>query len=342
MSYSTLVVEAIRQHTADTKSIEFTPSESWSYKPGQFLTIVRKHRDQEIRRQYSFSSHPILDRRPTITFKRIPNGEVSRWLFDDVKVGDAIQTIGASGYFTLPDDTSSFEKILLLSAGSGITPNLSIIKEVLHFHPHLSCVLIYSNHSEESTLFLKELRTLQQAFASRLSVEFLFSNARDLKRARLGKYVLEELFRLHVPHPQKTLAFVCGPLDYRQMANITLLNEGIPADQIRKEIFHTPLAAARPEPRDKDRHRVEVLFEGSKHQFDVQYPDTILQAAKNKQILLPFSCEAGRCGTCAATCLEGEVWMSRNEVLLDSEMSKGRILTCTGYPIGGDVRLKIE
>jgi len=57
---------------------------------------------------------------------------------------------------------------------------------------------------------------------------------------------------------------------------------------------------------------------------------------------LPYSCEAGRCGSCTATCIDGKVWMSYNEVLMDDEISKGRVLTCTGYPIGGDVVLKFE
>ena len=67
-----------------------------------------------------------------------------------------------------------------------------------------------------------------------------------------------------------------------------------------------------------------------------QYPVTILQAAKQKGIMLPYSCEAGKCGTCVATCLQGNVWHAYNEVLLDRELEKGRILTCTGYPYGNE------
>jgi ring-1,2-phenylacetyl-CoA epoxidase subunit PaaE len=56
--------------------------------------------------------------------------------------------------------------------------------------------------------------------------------------------------------------------------------------------------------------------------------------------VLPYSCEAGKCGTCAATCTSGKVWMSYNEVLLDKEIAEGRVLTCTGFAVAGNVTLQ--
>ncbi|MES1221666.1 MAG: 2Fe-2S iron-sulfur cluster binding domain-containing protein [Bacteroidota bacterium] len=52
---------------------------------------------------------------------------------------------------------------------------------------------------------------------------------------------------------------------------------------------------------------------------------------------MPYSCEAGNCGSCAATCTKGKVWMAYNEVLMDDEIAKGKILTCQGYAVDGDV-----
>ncbi len=83
-----------------------------------------------------------------------------------------------------------------------------------------------------------------------------------------------------------------------------------------------------------DPHIVHVDVKGKHVQLTVQYPLTILQAAKQAGLELPYNCEAGKCGTCAATCLQGKVWHSYNEVLVDSELEKGRILTCTAFPFG--------
>ena len=89
-------------------------------------------------------------------------------------------------------------------------------------------------------------------------------------------------------------------------------------------------------------HTVVIQLQKKLIQFQTQYPQTILQAAKKAGLVLPYSCEAGRCGSCAATCTAGEVWMSYNEVLMEDEIANGKILTCTGYPVRGDVLLKFE
>lgn len=341
MSFINLTLRSIKQETPDTKTFTFEKEPLLAYRAGQFLTIVKNTLTQEVRRQYSFISHPRLDDYPAITVKRIPNGEISRWLFDEAKAGDTIKSIGSSGQFTLPTHTHSYQKVLFLAAGSGITPILSLIKEVLYFR-QLEVVLIYSNHSEASTLFLQELRELQHKFTARFKVEFLFSDAKNLMRARLGKSILEELFHQYISRPQHTLAYVCGPLDYRQMAMVTLLAQGIPTDQLHKEVFHTPPARMYQEPPDKDEHAVKIQLNHQLIELHVQYPNTILAAAKERGIDLPYSCEAGRCGTCAATCARGKVWMSRNEVLTERELENGRILTCTAYPIEGDVELIVS
>ena len=65
-------------------------------------------------------------------------------------------------------------------------------------------------------------------------------------------------------------------------------------------------------------------------------------AAKAQNIMLPYSCEAGRCGSCAARCTSGKVWMAYNEVLTDDEIAKDRVLVCQAYPVGGDVVIEYE
>jgi ferredoxin-NADP reductase len=233
-------IHSITPVTSDTKTFEFRFDQSFPYLPGQFLTIIRKVNDREVRRQYSFSSHPAMDKYPAITVKRIANGELSRWLFDEVVIGDRLCTTGASGLFTMPETGPEHNTFLLLAAGSGISPVFSLIKELLFCNTDKRVILIYSNHFQEETIFLKEIRILQQKFSDRFFVEFLFSNNKDLRRARLGKLLLEELYKQYVESPQRTLAYVCGPYDYMQMVRITLRTEGLPPDNVRSEIFIAP------------------------------------------------------------------------------------------------------
>ncbi len=336
-----LTIQGIVQETSDTKSFLLKgTTQKLTYQPGQFLTLIHPLHSS-IRRSYSLSSHPLLDEYMRITVKRIPNGEYSRWLFDDAKVGDQIETIGASGFFTFPEQLDESTTLLLLAAGSGITPIISLLKEVLYFHQQ-RIIFINSNRSPADIIFYQELLKLKETFGDRLHLELLVSTNKNLLRARLSKSLLAEFIHQHIKDRTKTRVYLCGPRDYMQMALITLINENIALENIRTEIFNTEKPKVKELPADTDKHHVTISYQGKRFQLAVQYPTTILQAAQLEGIELPYSCEAGRCGTCAATCVSGKIWMSRNEVLLDKETSKGRVLTCTGYAIGGDVELVIK
>lgn len=335
------IIKSIQKETTDTKSFGLAFDEPVVYLPGQFLTVIQPRGSKEVRRQYSFSSHPVLSPFPTITVKRIDNGELSRWFFDEAKAGDVLFSSGISGRFTLPEAIEEIDTFLFLAAGSGITPIFSLLQEALNFHPTKRVILIYSNRSEQDAIFLLTLQQWQKRFPQ-LTIEYLFSNSKNLMRARLGNLLLVEFYKKYIRDPNKTMVYLCGPYDYMQMLEITLRTEGIPSDQVRKEVFLSPEVSDELLPPDQLPHRVTINDRGEITTFHVQYPTTILQAAKKKNLDLPFSCEAGRCGTCAATCTKGEVWMKVNEVLSDKEVSKGRVLTCTGYPVGGDVELKFE
>jgi len=338
MALQQLRILSIHEETPDTKSLVLEEiGEKIHYLPGQFLTLLLPS-NKEVRRSYSLSSHTALDSHLQIAVKRIANGQYSRWLYDDAKPGDIIETIGASGFFTLPSALPEEAVILLLAAGSGITPMMALLKELLYMRCQ-RVVLVYSNRSAAQTIFLKEIQQLEQDFADRLKMEYLFSTSKNLLRARLSKALLAQLLHQHVPHVSQAIAYLCGPHDYMQMAGITLLAEGVTVDNIRTEIFYTGQPKAANRPPDENPHLVTVLYKQNVYQLTVKYPNTILQTAKLAGIDLPYSCEAGRCGTCAATCTKGEVWMSRNEVLLDKEVAGGRVLTCTGYPIHGDAEV---
>ncbi|MCD6063884.1 MAG: oxidoreductase FAD-binding protein [Flavipsychrobacter sp.] len=329
----------IRNETKNVKT--FVLADNISYKAGQFLTILSPDGIQ--RRSYSFSTSPGTDKQAAITVKRVPNGLLSRHLIDHIEVDDAITVSGPFGFFILPDDMSNYRQVVFLAAGIGITPILSLLKTMLVTQPQIPVTLIYSNSSAESTVFYDQLNELQQQYTNRLTVEFLFSNSRDLARARLHKQFLPELLHEHLKAGKDDILFyLCGPFPYMRMVQLALEEENIPAENIRKENFSTAVITNKLEPPDKDTHVVSVNLNGEQYQFESAYPDTILAAAKKIGLSLPYSCENGICGSCVAQCIKGKVWHRNNEVLTDAELKKGLILTCTGYPTSGDVELIIK
>ena len=127
-----------------------------------------------------------------------------------------------------------------------------------------------------------------------------------------------------------------------RMVVLSLEELGIHSRQVKKENFNMNERLIRKnEPSDKNTYRATIVMNGNKYNFPVIYPDTILQAAKRHGLSLPYSCEVGRCGSCAALCTKGQVWLSYNEVLMDNELKLGSILTCTAHPVNGDVVVEI-
>ncbi len=343
-TYKSISIIDIVSETSDVKTFRLRYSDGTSihYEAGQFITLVfPKHNGEEDRRSYSFSSTPGIDAEAAITLKRIPNGQYSRKLIDEASVGDTLLTVGASGYFTSPEDTSSCDQIFFLAAGSGITPVYSLLRKILRDHAQLPVTLLYSNRSRKDTVFYDELVELQKVYRQ-LTIEFLQSDAPNLLRARLTKRSLELLLKDYGQASYtRTLFYLCGPFDYMRMATIVLQTEGVPHDNIRKENFALVKPVQRLVPSDQDTHTIELHLQGQPYSFTAQYPETILQRAKKLNISIPYSCESGQCGTCAATCVRGHIWMWNNEVLSDREVAQGRVLTCTGYAVGGDVVLEI-
>lgn len=338
-----LTVKQVIYETEDTRSFVLEPADGSSlpYLPGQFLTFLfRQSGGVEARRSYSLSSTPRLNEPLMITVKRTTNGEYSRRLVDKTKEGDELLTIGASGFFTLPAALNNYKQLVFFAAGSGITPIYALIRTVLYGSESLPVLLIYSNRSPETTIFYESLKALQRHFPKSFQVIFLFSTAADLSKARLNVDLLHKLVGVQQPEQlQDQLFYLCGPFEYMRMITIALQGHGVPPANIRKEIFYVEKPQKRPAPPDTELHQVKLLLAGKEYRLDVQYPVTILQAAKAMQIPVPYSCESGQCGTCAATCTEGKIWMWHNDVLLEEELAKGRVLTCTGYPVNGDVTL---
>lgn len=340
--YATIIT-SIREETPGVKTFTLTYDYGGaiSYLPGQFITLVFTHHGKEERRSYSISSNPATDDHLSFTVKRIDNGAYSRLLTDRAQAGDVLYASGIAGLFTLPEDMTQVTQFFFFAAGIGITPVLPLVKTLLYSHPQHQVVLIYSNRSREEVVFYDELAKLAEAFPQNFKVEFLYSTSYNLARARLSKELMPRLLMEYGKGPvDQMLFYICGPFVYMRMVILSLEELGAKDWQIKKENFNTnDRNVIMAEPPDKRSHRITITMGGKQYSFPVQYPDTILQAARKHGIALPYSCEVGRCGSCAALCTSGKVWLSYNEVLMNSDIASGKILTCVAHPVDGDVTI---
>jgi ring-1,2-phenylacetyl-CoA epoxidase subunit PaaE len=346
-----LTVIDIINETEDTKTFILQPVDQTmpEYIPGQFITLVFHTGRTELRRTYSLSSSPFTDRFLSITVKRIDNGEVSRILHDYTPKGTILQALSPAGLFTFHPNPAAERDLFLLGAGSGIAPLYSILKSALAEEPDTNVTLIYSNHSSETTIYYDKLHALLRQYPERLRIIWLFSNAKNLGMARLNRDLLELFVKQwQTRHPEQALFYTCGPADYMMMCRITLLTMGYSLDQIRKETFVLSEDegddddSSEPKVVDTNTYSVQLQFREEKFRFDVPYTQSILDVALLNNINLPYSCRAGICSTCSATCTRGNIRMQYNEVLTDREIENGRVLLCTAHPLDNNVVIVVE
>ena len=276
---------------------------------------------------------PGIDKHVAITVKKKENGEISRHILNTWQPGTIVKSLPPAGRFILETQPDKKRHIWFIAAGSGITPVLGLIKKALFHEPETHITLVYQNHDEHNIIFHKPLQKLAMQYAHRFTRIDLLSNPEspEGKPARLNNWLLEQLVTSNFKPQTTNLFYTCGPEPFMRMVQFTLRVLGFHEDQLRKEHFVIEPVRKPVFTMPSTAYTVVVHYAAQTHQFTTAWPDTILQAAQKKGIALPYSCNTGRCATCAAHCRKGSVTMSNNEVLTDKDLQNGLVLTCTGY-----------
>jgi ring-1,2-phenylacetyl-CoA epoxidase subunit PaaE len=352
MKYYHLKVKEVIRETSDTITITFWHplSETIKYQPGQFLTLMPTINDQKVRRSYSMSSSPITDASPAVTVKRVAGGLVSNWLIDNVKEGDFIEVAEPMGKFVVEIDANNARQIVLIGAGSGITPLMSIAKSVLQGEPQSQVVLLYGNRNEESIIFRNQLELLQAKYAGRLTIKHALSQATDDTIGTIGRLNKTQIIKfLEAIKDLKTASaqyFLCGPDGLMDEAKQALSVLGVASTQVHHESFVTTTTAGQVSEKEDDgslrTQEVTVIYEGSEYKFVVEPHQTILEAALDLDIDLPYSCQAGMCTACLGKCTSGKIQLDEEDGLTDKELKAGFILTCVAHPLSSGVVIEID
>ncbi|MCP3288369.1 MOSC domain-containing protein, partial [Aeromonas hydrophila] len=291
------------------------------YLPGQHLPISLDIglglRRERLQRRYTLSSTPERPERYSISVKKVGGGRISHWLHQQLQPGDRLLAAAPAGEFHLGAGRS----LLLLSAGSGVTPMLSIAR-TLALRGELGDVhFMHLCRSEADIPAASELHALaQQGMALTLILSQPDSHWQGLK-GRLGDEHLKQVKQL-----TEREVFICGPHGFMADAATRLAALGVPAERIRQESFGGAiLSVARP-------HQAVQLRIG-KQSFAGNNQGTVLDQAHKQGVDLPWSCRAGICGSCKQTLLAGEVDHPDAPAITAAERAEGKILTCCAVPL---------
>ncbi|MGF0313435.1 2Fe-2S iron-sulfur cluster-binding protein [Rhodococcus sp. IEGM1428] len=329
------VAEVIRE-TDESCSIVFDASPNFDYVPGQFLTLRVPTADgASVARCYSLASSPHLDESPKVTVKRVAGGHASNWICDNVMPGSVLESLPPAGVFTPP---SLDANLLLVAAGSGITPVMSIAKSALEVGSG-RVVLLYANQHEQSVIFADELRALVDADPDRFVVVHWLVSVQ-------GKPTMTQLRGLASPYADFDDALLCGPEPFRNAMSEALADLGFPRDHVHAERFLSlqgdPFSVPVPRVQADDSGvsaSITVDLDGVVTSHSWPRSQKLLDVLLAAGIEAPYSCREGACSACACRVVDGEVKMLRNEVLEAEDLEDGLVLSCQALPVSDTIRI---
>ena len=341
-----LTVADVSQLCDDAVAVTFDVppglGDAYAFRAGQSLTLRRTVDGRDERRSYSICAPE--GAAPRIGVREVPDGLFSTWLVRTVRPGDEIEVGTPTGNFT-PDLARPGHHVLI-AAGSGITPVLSIAATVLR-DPAATATVVYGNRRADTVMFADELADLKDRYPARLDLMHVLS--REPREAELftGRVDAAKLEKLLPLFPEVGHWWLCGPFEMVRDLRDVLRGKGIAAEEIHQELFYVddvPPAPVRHEeaPVEGLTSEVTIVLDGRSTTVTLPRDVTVLDGAQRARPDLPFACKGGVCGTCRARLTRGKADMRRNFALDESEVDDGFVLTCQSLAVSDQVTVDYD
>jgi ring-1,2-phenylacetyl-CoA epoxidase subunit PaaE len=350
-----------------TLSVPDELRDAFRFAPGQHLGIRATIDGQEVRRTYSICS-ATDEQHLRIGVRVQDRGSMSGHLGRQVRAGDTLEVLPPTGRFILTPDARAARTYCAFAAGSGITPILGIIKNVLRHEPGSRFLLFYGNRTTASIMFAEELLALKDRYPQRLSLNFLMSREPqdvELLNGRLDAAKVAVLGRELFDARGVDAYFLCGPDTMIDSVRAGLVGLGVEQSRIHSEHFTSegvrlklprtdaPMARAqdaqeRPDlqqhkPQAEQGTQVTVIMDGRRRSFAMASDGTtVLEAAEDAGLELPYSCRAGVCSTCRTRVVRCAVTMMTNYALEPWEVEAGYVLCCQALPASSELELTYD
>ncbi|MCF4097403.1 2Fe-2S iron-sulfur cluster-binding protein [Maritalea mediterranea] len=353
--FHTLTISKIEELTPDARAISFALNddlrEAYAFKPGQYLTLRSTIDGKDVRRSYSVSS-PLGCTDLTVGIRRVEDGVFSSFAANDLKVGDQLEVMTPDGRFVA--DIGGMKNALLIAAGSGITPMMSIAQSLLEGDDEAEVTLVYGNRETGTIMFREQLEFLKDRFMDRFTLIHILSREDQdvpILNGRIDADKIKALVNTGAIDPKAADGvFLCGPGEMIEVARQSLEGMGVAHDKIHYELFtpadgQTPRKAPTKAQREAAEQgvKVEVVLDGTTRSFTLSDPeDTVLEAARKHGLELPFSCKGGMCCTCRCKVAKGSAEMDVNYSLEPWEIEAGFTLACQTRPTSDELTLDFD
>ena len=348
--FHSLVVKEVTKQTSDSVSINFEIPESlksdYKFIQGQYITIEKEINGNKIRRAYSIWKAPFQNEL-SVLVKQVENGLFSTYANSVLKEGDILDVMVPQGVFYPNLSSNNKKHYNLFAAGSGITPIISIAKEILHQEENSTVDLFYVNKSSDSVIFQKELEELSANYEGKMNVYNFYSRVKQSDKLFYGRIDKDKMKKITRKKVLKLTGdfFMCGP---EQM--ILDIKQFLDKNKIEKERIHFELFTTS-EPVNNQSNvsgiesaKVFLTIDDDDFEYDykISDSDSLLDAGISNGLDLPYSCKGGVCCTCKAKVLEGEAKMKINYALSEEEVEEGYILTCQSHPTTPTLKVSFD
>ena len=322
------------------------------FEAGQHLTLRAEIAGEDVRQSYSLCLSPDRARRMQavrVGVGQVPGGRMSTYLSSVVSVGDSVAVMPPLGSFVVPSEPDAAKHHCLIAAGSGITPVLSHVENILTREPRSRVTLLFGNRTTADVMFLEELEDLKNAHMGRFQLLHVLSRepqAAELLSGRLDADRLGRLLEAFAPVESVDEFYLCGPFGMVEGAQTLLASHGVDEAHVHHEVFHVP-ADGMPMPAVPAEVAadavVTVTLDGRTSKVEMNDPtESILAATLRVRPDAPYSCTGGVCGTCRARLVSGEVRMDRSYALEADEIAAGMVLACQSHPVTDKVTLTYD
>ncbi len=334
-----LPIQHINKETNNAVSISFAiPShlkDELSFKSGQYITLKAIIDDNEVRRDYSLCEAPNQNELKVVV-KAVKDGVFSVFANTKLKVGDELEISKPNGRFTFSPNKTTKRTIVAFAAGSGITPIMSILKTCLRDEPNTKFILVYGNKTIDDTIFHNDLTTLCKQ-NEHLDLHFMYSQTSvdNCLNGHIDASTVNYIIKNKYKNLTADVFYLCGPEAMINTVKNTLLDNSVDETTIYYELFTSSFKTSAKQTSQNNSNgetNITIILDDEEHKFTMSQKNTILDAAISKKIDPPYSCQGGICSSCIAKITEGAATMRQNNILTDSELEEGLVLTCQAQP----------
>ena len=329
-----LEVAAILPETPSARTLRLVSPDGYlpPFQAGQYVNLFLEVGGVRTSRPYSISSSPTQAGHWDLTVRRVADGFASDYLLDEVRPGDILQSTSPAGTFAY-NPLFHGRDLVFLAGGSGITPFMSMIREVTDRGLKRNIRLVYGSRTPDDVIFRQELEEIAGRHPN-ITCDVVISEPPTGYEGRTG-FLSADRIRECIGEVGDQMFYLCGPEAMYAFCESELEALGVPRRRVRKEVFGPPRDVTRqpgwPEGLSADAAFTATLEGGRK--VAVRAGEPLMNSLEREGIVMPSQCRVGECSLCRTRLVSGRVYQPPGVRLRRSDRQFGYIHPCLAYPI---------